>query len=530
MAAVTRWVRYDVDAVGEISGGGTDCRGNRGYAIGTNDPGDAITISSSANRLWLSIGGETAPYITLYSGTNLDPRFIARDITEKLHDITGKTTTKWIHSICRWENTYADPNITSYNDYGNRFKIYSGELGSSSSVTMNTGANSVNSTLGFGAKDEDGGVAGSSLATYNGTISVSGTYYGFLDDVYKIVLTNDNDATRGIGIPTEDPSNNYDGTMTTGGLFNGPTDITYVIAVNVTGGATMGAGTGNVPYITWTSTGSDDSTTNIELLYPDHWYSIGGYGLKVKFSDAVFNTCNPAWSINCYKPDYVQGTNADAAKGTAKFSWTSERGDDATTTYTTNSGTDWVRLGTKGIEIKFVDHATPNNLYAGDEFYVVCGAPKPAAYNISSLNYGNVTVSTESDVKSVLFEVESGAVEVSTVKFGLQSHGTFSHHKQNDNDTKFRFATVGSKNMSGPAPTTGVEWLPNCTAADIDESLSPYMYSGNANLSVVSDADNSEDVGSYGLTADSVWVNIKLGASETGANSTINHRLYFDYS
>jgi hypothetical protein len=189
-----------------------------------------------------------------------------------------------------------------------------------------------------------------------------------------------------------------------------------------------------------------------------------------------------------------------------------------------------VRLGTKGIYIKFVNNVVPNNLYAGDEFYVICSAPVPAAYNISSLNYGNVTVSTESAVKVVLFEVESGAVEVSTVKFGLQSHGTFSHHYQNDSDTKFRFATVGPKNMSGPSPTTGVEWLPNCTPADIDETRSTYMYSGNANLHVVADADSSESVGSYGVMADPIWLNIKLGASETGANSTINHRLYFDYS
>jgi len=27
-----------------------------------------------------------------------------------------------------------------------------------------------------------------------------------------------------------------------------------------------------------------------------------------------------------------------------------------------------------------------------------------------------------------------------------------------------------------------------------------------------------------------LWLNIRLGASETGANSSINYRLYFDYS
>ena len=124
----------------------------------------------------------------------------------------------------------------------------------------------------------------------------------------------------------------------------------------------------------------------------------------------------------------------------------------------------------------------------------------------------------------------SGAVEISTVKFGLQSNGTFSHHDAGNNDTKFRLATVGPANNSGPSPTTGVEWYPNTTAADIDETLSPYFYAGDPDLAEVTDADSSESIGSWGLASDPIWLNIKLGASETGANSTINMRLYFDYS
>jgi len=525
MAAVTRWVKYDVSAAGTIGDGDNNYKGTRGYSIGTNTSDDTFTIGAN-NRLYLSIGGTSVPYITLTSGTDLDPRFIARDITEKLHNISGKTTDEWMYAVCEWGNAFSD--VGGYDDFGNRFKIYSGELGSSSNVAVTAvGALDVGPTLGFDVVEEQGGLATSN--DFDGTISVSGTYYGFYDEIYHVVITNDYVSVRGIGLASKDVTNNYDGTMTTGGIFNGPADTTYVISVNTSNGATMGAGTGNVPTMTWTSTGSDDSTVSIELLYPDHWYSIGEDGLMVKFSDAVFNTCSPAWTIICSAPDYAQGTNANAPIGTAEYAWSSNRGDDSTATITTSSGA-YTRLGTRGLEIRFNPMATTWNAYAGDEFYVICNAPDPDTYDINSLNYGNVTVSTESDVKNVLFEVMSGAVEISTVKFGLQSNGTFSHHDAGDNDTKFRFATVGPANNSGPSPTVGVEWYPDATAADIDETLSLYFYAGEADLAEVSDADASEAVGSWGLTADPVWLNIKLGASETGANSTINMRLYFDYS
>jgi hypothetical protein len=130
-----------------------------------------------------------------------------------------------------------------------------------------------------------------------------------------------------------------------------------------------------------------------------------------------------------------------------------------------------------------------------------------------------------------MFEIYSGAVEMSTVKFGLQSHGSFSHHNSGNNDTKFRFGTVGPSNTAGTSPTNGVEWYPNIAAADIDSDTPPtYLHSTEDNLSVVSDADNSESIGNVGLMSDPIWMNIKLGSSETGANSSINKRMYYDYS
>jgi hypothetical protein len=291
----------------------------------------------------------------------------------------------------------------------------------------------------------------------------------------------------------------------------------------------MGAGTGNVPTMSWTSTGNvDNSSTSVELLYVNHWYNVGTKGLMVKFTDAVFNTSSPAWTIQCYKPDYAEGTNVTAPVGAAEYTWSSDRGDVSSSTMPTVSGV-FTRLGSRGVYIKF--DASANNLSAGDEFYITCAGVKPSNYNITNLNYGNVTVSTESPVKCVMFEVESGAVEISTVKFGLQSHGNFSHHDAGNSDTLFRFGTVGPANNAPFGEFTGTEWFPNILPQDIDSDVPPaYLYATKANLSEVSTADDSETVGALGLVGDPIWVNIKLGTAETGANSSINQRLYFDYS
>jgi len=525
MAAITRWIEYSTSAVGSAGdGNGEGGLGTRGYSIGTASVGDTFTIGPTTNRLHLAIDGEPAEYITLYSGTNLDARFVARDITEKLHNLSGQTEEYWTNAVCKWENT---------SDQGNRLKIYSGSLGAASSVTVVSGTNDAKTVLGFGTTDEQGGTANNSTGQanqYDGKITISGTYYGFFDEVYKIVITNDHEETRGIATPTHSVGS-YAGTLTTAGVYNhATTDILYTIAIDITNGSTMGAGTGNVPRMSWTSTGSaDDSGTYTELLYPDYWYFVGTFGLMVKFTDAVFT--GDTWTIQCYRPDYAEGSNAHAPLGTAQYVWSSDRGDVSSSPITTISGTP-TRLGSRGLYINFVNGT--GDLYAKDEFYVICAAPKASNYNISSLNYGNVTVSTESDVKSVMFEIESGAVQMSTVKFGLQSHGTFSHHDAGNDDTYFRFGTVGPDNTAGSAPINGIEWYPNVVAGDIDNDVPPtYLYATEDNLAVVATADLSEDVGCYpmcGLTSDPIWVNIKLGASETGANSTINMRLYFDYS
>jgi len=523
MAAITRWVEYSTAAVG-LAGDGraAGCKGTRGYTVGTTDKGDTFTIGPTTNRLHLAIDGDTGPYITLCSGTDLDARFVARDITEKMHAL-GKSDERWDNAVCKWENTPGQ---------GNRLKIYSGTLGSASSaIVLTSGTNSAHVVTGYATNDEQGGAATSN--TYTGTASISGTYYGLFDELYKVVIACDNGSyVRGIGALTH-TIGSYAGVLTTGGMYNASEDSTYTIVIDITNGAAMGAGTGNVPTMSWTDSGSDTvSSTDTELLYPDYWYKVGTRGLMVKFTDAVFS--GDTWTIACYQPDYAQGTNANAPVGIAQYTWSSDRGDMSSSPMTTISGTP-TRLGSRGLYIEFVNGAG-SNLQAGDEFFVICTGPAPSSdcAGITSLNYGNVTVSTESDVKAVMFEATSGAIEVSTVKFGLQSHGSFSHHNAGNSDTYFRLGTVGPDNSAGSAPVNGIEWYPNVVADDIDSDSEPsYLYATEDNLAVVATADLSESIGNYpmcGLTSDPIWLNIHLGASETGANSAINYRLYFDYS
>jgi hypothetical protein len=511
MAATTRWTLFDIASTSTVgTGGGTaKGRGTRGGRLATASVDDSFNIGTTSNRLYITIDGSSGPYITVVSGSDLDPRFVARDITEKLHNL-GKATTAYDQAQCVWDD--------------NQFKLYSGTLGSSSSVAVSSGTNTAHLELGFGTNSQVGGVATGN--SYNGGVLVSGTYNGFFDEIYHIVINKE----LNIGTPGKGGGNTYTGVIATGGVYNHNTTLTYTLSIDTTNGTTMGAGTGNVPTISWTSTGSVDDGGPEELLFADYWYKVGTHGLMVKFTDAVFNTCDPAWTVVCTAVTESAPGNASSPVGTARYIWGSNRGDDADDYIVTSSGS-YTRLGSRGVTIMFDGS---NNFNATDEFFVICTPPQPQSYDITNLNYGNVTVSTESPLRCVIFEIMSGAVEISTVKFGLQSHGSFSHHGAGNDDTYFRFGTVGPGNNAGGSPYDGLEWRANVTSTDIASDTPPsYLYATEDNLSVVADADSSEAIGTStyaGMVADPIWLNIKLGTSEVGANASVNFRTYFDYS
>ena len=181
MAAVTRWVEYSVSATPYPSAAvpATYAIGQRGYKEATLSVGDTFTINSSNNKLQLNIDGDGAFIITLASGTDLDPRFVAKDIMEKIHADTA--TDIYQFAQCEWKL--------------NRFWLYSGTADSGSSMTVISGANTAHLTLGFTEVAGTGGTDTASHGTaygFVGTIVSSGTWYGFWDEAYQVMIGGGN--------------------------------------------------------------------------------------------------------------------------------------------------------------------------------------------------------------------------------------------------------------------------------------------------------------------------------------------------
>jgi hypothetical protein len=527
MSATSRWVRYPVGGTTYIS---TALEGERGRLRGTNNVGDTFTIPASANnQLKVNIDTGGLQLITLSSGSNLDPRFVARDIQRKLQAF-GSVNNGFKWCTCEFSNYKSG-------DGESHFVIRSGSTGILSTVAMGTAPSDAKAILGLTANTAEAGTAnhtGTSTpnnAAYTGTVTVTGTYGGMLDEEYHVVCSNDILSSLSAG-----GGNTYAGTASFAGYWNADNDCSYTITIDASGGKeVMNAGTGSVPTFTVNDTGSlnDDVATGQEMLFSDNYYYIGTYGATVAWTDAQFGDGDD-FTLTCTAATDAGGGGATAAVGAAKVVWTSSRGDNCTSASTTQ--TTPVTIGTHGVSVAWSDSGV---LTAKDEWRVLCRAPTPEAYNVTSMSYGNVTVTTNSPVKVHQFELSSGAKVLSNVKFSLQSHGSFSHHDEGDGDTEFHFGTVGAgQNGDGAGGAgTGLEWVANVLATDISQDKTggntgapTNLYSSKQDLAVVSDADNAESVGNVEVVSDFIFTSIKLGANETGSNSSINYRLYFDYS
>lgn len=552
MAAVSRFVEFSVTAQTFATGSSTDTGpglGTRGFWQGDDPTTDNFDIVLNSNdQLSITINGVGPGTITLASGSDLDPRFVARDIEYKIHNHgTHGTDEAWKFAQCQWRNGTAG-NVTPAGDSNeNRFIIWSGRLGNNGGTNdvdvASPGSRDARATLGLGGT---GNNAGSDFAThgggtYTGELTVSGVYGGQFDDFYTVMISDGElvDPAAGVGSPGFITSG---GTVTTAGLYVDSTDTTYTITISTTNGSVMGAGTGNVPEMTWTATPvTDNSGAAVELLYPDHWYDLGTKGVRIKFSDATFSN-GDQFTVDAFA---ASGTGYPKAVGSAKYIWDSWTGDSSkihSIPAITTAAPANLQLGTRGVTIGFQNSGT---LSLGDMFGVTCRGPQPSNVDtpaVTQLNFGNVTVSTNSPVKIVWFELVSGAVAMSTVKFSLQSDGTFQHHDQGDNDTEFHFGTVGAGNDApGGGATSNSQFefpvdadgLGNIAATDIDSDTPPnYLFATKQDLAVVSSADNAESIGNYqgALVSDFIYLAIELGANETGANSTINYRMFFDFS
>ena len=534
MVAVSRFVEFSVSSQTFATGSSTQgvAEGSPGFSRGTGlgSGDDSFTIVlGGPDQLAVSINNLGPFTITLASGTDLDPRFVARDIAFKLHSADSDDAYKFAQ--CDFRNGGGGTNDQ------NSFIIFSGKLGNNGGLNdvavTSPGGRDARGVIGFDTVSEIPGTD-FTYASYTGAAVVSGSYGGQFDDTYTLIITDD----EIVEAPVADGGNTYNGTATSAGIYTDSADDVYTVTIDTTNGSTMGAGSANVPSFTVTDApGGDDNANPIELLYVDHFYDVGDLGVRIKFSDAVFGN-GDFFTINAFT---ASGTGYPKAVGAAKYIFDSTQGDGskvislgAVTTEVTGT-----QVGTRGVTIALSNSGT---LALGDIFRIICRGPQTTDSNVTQLNFGNVTVSTNSSVKTVWFELISGAVSMSTVKFSLQSDGTFQHHDQGDNDTEFHFGTSGAGNSAaggGSTSNSQVEFsvdgdgLGKIVATDIDSDSSPsYLFATKADLAVVSSADNAEDIGNFqgAVVSDFVFLAIKLGANETGANSTINYRMFFDFS
>jgi hypothetical protein len=506
MVATSRFVQFDIDAATSVVSG----LGTRGYVESSSagDTSDTITITQGVDdQLDLNIDSQGFFTITLPSGTNLDSRMLAREI--------GWLANSGVH------------NDVTAEFVNGKFRIYSEVVGPSSSVVTQSGPRTCRHLLGMATGGNTFAGVGASNG-YTGAMTVSGTYRGQFDDYYTVIVGN----RHTTGEATT--SGTYAGSVTTGGTWNESSGSeTYTVTISApTGKQVMNAGTGNVPTFTVNSTGGDVNLSPQELLYSDYWYEIGSKGLRLKFEDAPFATGDTI-EVTCSAIEYVDaaGTVTTTGVGVAQYVWSSHR-EGKSPSATTSQVAPATAVGTKGIGVQF---ANTDTLTKQDEFRIICTGPQPSVrgYGATLLNFGSVTVSTYSPTKAIWFELMSGATILSSPAFGLQSHGSASHHGSGNGneDTYFGFGTAGERNPG----SSQAQWTAGITGNDLSSDTPPPsgdLYATQRDLQEVTTADASEDIGvAYGeMITDFIWLAIKLGAAETGANPSIVWRQFYDFS
>lgn len=514
MAATSRWVLFDSEAetVSSIETNQTvSGTGTAGYVEGSTEVPGIVTITQgSADQLQVSVNGGPYEQITLPPGEDLDARTVARNITFKLKQLIGS---EWDTISCDFIN--------------NRFRITSGLLGTGSSVAVDNGTNDCLHLLGMAASQggvltvtSANGQATQNNASYTGQSALGGEYKGQVDDVYTVMIGTEHpvdDVVPGSG-------NIYTGVATSAGDWNESSNESYTVTVDTTNGATLNNGSGNCPTITWTSSQGDNSVVPVEILYSDYWYNIGVKGLRIKFNDLPFGD-DDYFTIQCTAIQEAAASQTSAPVGTAQFVVSSLKRGKVPGVFTTSTVGEAV--GGQGITLAF---SASGNLTRRDEFRVISSGPQPTTLGTTNLDYGSVTVSTYSPTRVVWFELVSGAVVLSSTRFGLHSNGTFQHHYAGNEGTKFG---LGISGLASPG-SDGTEWKKGVLGSiDLTSSTPPaYLAATEDNLEVVVSAEDSEGVGVVpgDMVSDFLYLAIKLDANEIGVNSAIVYRMYFDYS
>lgn len=539
--AIPRWVEMYTNSSGiglsaYLNAGHTHSymygRGTPAALHGSMPSSIPITITSANSDLLVTMNdglAASSKTFTLASGTNLDPRVIARDITDKMHREYPVNTPIWTQAYCLW--------------WGTGFEIRTGIAGANASVKVDYTSNSAASTLGFthgttaygsdNLRLYNGGVAAGNKTTntWSGSMSVSGTSFASAWDEYTVVAVNSDAGTgQGTASITTHASGTYPGTVTLGGVYNHTTSTTYHLTVSVSGSASYMNGIKDaVPVMNWYSdVGGGDTTSSgsIQLLYPNYPYPLGNKGLWVKFSNAPFSYPGDAWQIQASGIVTPVGFDYQWGSAMRKVIWSSLRGDTEWTQQDTATFNNYFRIGRKGL---YVSANQDYNVAPGDTLRFRLPGPVPYRFDITSINLGNITVTTASRVFAVRFDLIGGAVELTNVKFSLLDNGGMGYH--DGVNTQFYFGTVGA---GQPAVNSNydVEWWNQVNTSDMTTPKPDYLYSIDENLTEVSTADDSKTVGIDpfdSLVSDYIYAAVRLGADESG-QKTVVYRCYFDYT
>jgi hypothetical protein len=466
---------------------------------------------------------------TLSSGINLDPRVIARDITDKMHREYPVNHPIWTQAYCLW--------------WGNNFELRTGIAGLNASTKVEYCANSAAETLGFthgttvyGSDNNrlyNGGIAAGNKTTntWSGSVTVSGTSFAAAWDEYTVVAIN-SDAGDGQGSASiiTHASGTYPGTVTLGGIYNYTDGTTYHLSVSVSGSASYMNGILDAcPVMDWYSdpaSGDTTSSGSIQLLYPNYPYPLGNKGLWVKFSNAPFSYPGDAWMIQASGIVAPEGYDYQWGSAMRKVIWSSVRGDTQWDYQDTAVYGEYFAVGRKGI---YVSANQDYNVAPGDTLRFRVSGPVPYRYDITSINLGNITVTTSSRVFCVRFDLIGGAVELTNVRYSLLDDGGMGYH--DGVNTAFRFGTVGA-GQKAVNQSYDVEWWNQVNVQDLVTPKPDYLYAIDENLTEVSTADDSKVIGIdpfESLISDYVFCSIMLGADESG-QKTVVYRCYFDYT
>lgn len=491
-----------------------------------------ITITSSNSDLMITMNdglSASSKTFTLTSGVNLDPRVLARDITDMMHRQYPVNHPIWTQAQCLW--------------WGDGLKLRSGIAGSNASVKVEYTANSAASTLGFthgttayGSDNNrlyNGEIsAGNKLTdTWSGSVSVSGTSFAGSYDEYVVVAVN-SDAGTGQGSASiiTHASGTYPGTVTLGGVYNFTTGTTYHLNVTVSGSASYMNGVKDAcPVMDWYSdAGGGDTTSSgsIQLLYPNYPYPLGNKGLWVKFSNAPFSYPGDSWEIQASGIVTPVGYDYQWGSAMRKVIWSSFRGDTEWDYQDTDTYNNYFRIGRKGL---YISANQDYNVAPGDVLRFRIPGPVPYRYDITSIDLGNITVTTSSRVFAVRFDLVGGAVELTNLRFSLLDNGGMGYH--DGVNTAFRWGTVGP-GQKAVNTDYDVEWWNQVNVQDLVTPKPDYLYAIDENLTEVTTADDSKVIGidSFeSLVSDYIFASIMLGADESG-QKTVVYRAYYDYT